>query len=466
MTRREMIRALLMGAGGLVLSDRLAPAASANGTLSSEGGLNVLLGRPTAESVTLSIMASRDCDGRVTWGTHDGSSLGNTPVRLRAGEPTEVIIDALKPDRGHAYAVQVDGASALGGRFHTQRAPGSEFTFTIIADSHLDESTDPRLYEHTLANVLADAPDFHIDLGDTFMTDKHPTREAAAAQYLAQRDFFGLIGHSVPLFLMLGNHDGEAGRYVDGTAGSLAVWSHAQRTSLFPNPLPDGFFSGNEQSDPHAGLLQDYYAWEWGDALFVVLDPYWYTPRQRRGDDNWTCTLGEAQYRWLQAMLAGSDAALKFVFIHQLVGGSGRDGRGGVEVASLYEWGGHDPDGSDVFAQKRPGWPMPIHDLLVAHGVSAVFHGHDHLFAAQELEGIVYLEVPQPAWSGRENLRLAAEYGYVEGTLLGSSGHLRVSVRDGAATVDYVRSRLATDRRQSYANREVAHSYDLPAARQ
>jgi len=29
--------------------------------------------------------------------------------------------------------------------------------------------------------------------------------------------------------------------------------------------------------DPVAGLLQDYYAWTWGDALFVVLDTYWPT---------------------------------------------------------------------------------------------------------------------------------------------------------------------------------------------
>jgi hypothetical protein len=24
-------------------------------------------------------------------------------------------------------------------------------------------------------------------------------------------------------------------------------------------------------------LPEDYYAWEWGDALFVAIDPFWYT---------------------------------------------------------------------------------------------------------------------------------------------------------------------------------------------
>lgn len=33
---------------------------------------------------------------------------------------------------------------------------GGTFTFTITADSHLDEHTDPALYQRTLANALAD----------------------------------------------------------------------------------------------------------------------------------------------------------------------------------------------------------------------------------------------------------------------------------------------------------------------
>ncbi len=73
--------------------------------------------------------------------------------------------------------------------------------------------------------------------------------------------------------------------------------------------------------------------------------------------------------------------------------------RGGVEVARLWEWGGENTEGEDEFAKQRPGWEMPIHDLLVKHGVSIVFHGHDHLFIKQDLDGIVYQEVPQPVAS-------------------------------------------------------------------
>ena len=65
------------------------------------------------------------------------------------------------------------------------------------------------MYRRTLANIRADKPDFHIDLGNLFMTDKHASRDEAARQYLAQRYYLGQIGGSAPILLALGTHDGE-----------------------------------------------------------------------------------------------------------------------------------------------------------------------------------------------------------------------------------------------------------------
>jgi Calcineurin-like phosphoesterase len=277
---------------------------------------------------------------------------------------------------------------------------------------------------------------------------------------VAQRYYFGTIAHTAPLFLVLGNHDGESGRWLDGTADNMAVWSNAQRKRYFPNPVPDAFYTGNATKDAHAGLLADYYAWEWGDALFVVLDPFWFTQRQR-GGDNWGSTLGREQYDWLAATLAKSRAKFRFVFLHHLVGGLGKEARGGVEAAPLYEWGGHDPDGRDVFKDKRPGWPMPIHELLVKNRVNLVFHGHDHLFVKQELDGIVYQEVPQPGHPRYDNTRSAEGYGYKSGTLLGSSGHLRVRVDAAKATVEYVRAFLPADETSARKNASIADAYEV-----
>ncbi|HQR35140.1 MAG TPA: metallophosphoesterase [Blastocatellia bacterium] len=430
---------------------------------------DIILGRPTRDSITLSVLAYQPMEGFIEYET--GKTKNKTAVQsFKPGEPVEIVIKGLKPDAQYAYRFHARAnssdkftASADYG-FHTARPAGAAFTFTVQSDSHLDYNTSPELYARTLANALADKPDFHFELGDTFMTDKYANYQDAAKQYLAQRYYFGLLCHSAPLFFALGNHDGERGRSLNGTANNMTVWSATMRKRYLPNPQPDAFYSGNAKPQPFVGLLQDYYSWEWGDALFVVLDPFWFT-KDRGNDDNWARTLGEEQYQWLRKTLAGSKARFKFVFLHHLVGGIDRSARGGIAAAKLYEWGGQNADGSDGFKQHRPGWEMPIHQLLVKHRVSAVFHGHDHLFAKEDLDGIVYQEVPQPGNPRFNQPSNAMEYGYGTGTLFGSPGYLRVTVVPGKVNVELVRPVLAKDETSTRKNGQVDHRFDiLPVA--
>jgi hypothetical protein len=431
---------------------------------------SVILGRPTKNSITVSLLLNTDADGLLVVGT-DAKSLPaeGRSASFKPGEPQQILLDGLVPDTQYFYELRdtanrkrlmpADGT----GTFHTARLPGSPFTFTITADSHLDGNTDPLLYQRTLANARADMPDFHIDLGDTFMTEKHSSRESAAKQYLAQRYYFGHLCDSAPLFLVLGNHDGEFPRGRGGEADSLAVWSNLMRDRYFPNPIPDGFYSGNPNQHPEAGWLEDYYAWEWGDALFVVLDPYWYNAKVRGNRDNWACSLGREQYEWLKKTLEQSREKFKFVFIHQLVGGLTNAGRGGVEAAPFFEWGGRSDDGKNEFQAKRPGWPEPIHSLLVRNHVTAVFHGHDHLFAKQELDGIVYQEVPQPGSYMNLKPGRAEEYGYSQGILFGGTGHLRVRVSIESVQVEYVQPFLSKDTAAGQSDCRIVYSYRIRA---
>ena len=419
---------------------------------------DIILGRPTDRAVTASVLSYRATEGYIEWGTERGTYPGRTaPVQFAAGIPVEIALPGLMPNTKYYYRLRTrtgsgDFATSDEYRFHTQRAPGSAFTFTIQADSHLDERADPALYTTALRNALADNPDFHLDLGDTFMCDKvRGLGQPIAPMYLAQRYYFGLLCPSAPLFFVTGNHDGEIGNE-DPEAVAL-------RQRYLPNPRSDGFYSGN-QTDRRG----NYYAWTWGDALFIVLDPFTYsTERIRSAEENWNRTLGPAQYRWLQRVLESSRASLKFVFIHNLVGGSDRNGRGGVEAVPYFEWGGHSLDGSQQFAAMRPGWDLPIHQLLVKHGVSVVFHGHDHFYDRQELDGIVYQEVPQPGWVGGERANQAAEYGYASGEIRASSGHLRVQVMPTAATISYVRAYLPAEETGQRTNGQVGHRYEVVA---
>jgi hypothetical protein len=91
--------------------------------------------------------------------------------------------------------------------------------------------------------------------------------------------------------------------------------------------------------------------------------------------------------------------------------------------------------------------------------VNVVFHGHDHLFVKEDLDGIVYQDVPQPGHPSG-GTRSAEEYGY-RGVILGSAGHVRVTVEENQAKVDYVRSIVPGVTRSELENGAVEHSYTV-----
>jgi predicted phosphodiesterase len=415
---------------------------------------NVWLCRPGAESVTVSVLAWEEMEAFIEYGESnrgmlapsDGpgmARLRTEPVKLKAGVPQNMVLGGLKPDANYNYRLTYRRAGGEAVQdvmrsFHTQRKAGQSFSFVMQTDSHLDNNTDVRVYQQTLANMFTDKPDFMIDLGDTTMVDKFGKFfRRSESQYKAQRYYMGRIAHSVPIFMVLGNHDGER-----GSDPEMSEWSLGMRHTYFPNPT-DG-------NDKHS-----YFAFEWGNALFIGLDPFWATTQ--RGASGWDMTLGDAQYRWLTKTLTSSKAAMRFVFIHHLVGGLGRDVRGGAKPAAYMEWGGKNADGSEGFQEHRTGWEMPLHPLFVKHGVNIVFHGHDHLFVKEELDGIIYQEVPQPGHPSG-GTRSAEEYGY-GGVILGSAGHVRVTVNENQAKVDYVRSIVPGVTRSNLENDAVEHGY-------
>ena len=88
----------------------------------------------------------------------------------------------------------------------------------------------------------------------------------------------------MPVFLTPGNHENEEGWNLDDfdpdRASSLPVLSVNARKRYFLNPVPDAFYTGNLDPLPQADgdhLREDYYAFQWGDALFVVINPFAYT---------------------------------------------------------------------------------------------------------------------------------------------------------------------------------------------
>jgi hypothetical protein len=431
----------------------------------------VILGRPETDSITLSLLTAANADFYIQYGQAPGKYDKQTgTVALQKDQPLEYKVTGLNIDSTYYYRIcckQTGESSFSAGAeasFSTQKAAGENFVFTIDADPHFDNNANPDKVKLTFQNILSEHPDFDIDLGDTFMTEKMPGLTAAQIGnvYVDRRIYFSVFGSSVPLFLANGNHDGEQGWLLNGTANNEAVLAATARNLYYPNPLPDSFYSGDSTSEPFVGLRENYYSWTWGDALFVVLDPYWYTTAGKTA--GWDWTLGKTQYDWLRTTLENSKAKYKFVFAHQLEGGfdmgTTGNGRGGAEAAMMYEWGGQNADGSWGFDQNRPGWGKPIQQLLVDNNVTAFFHGHDHLYAYQQLNGVVYQDCPQPGAINDKNS--AATYGYTDGVILSSSGHIRVTVSDSGVTVDYVRTYMPGEAPSGHLNDEIAYSYTIP----
>jgi hypothetical protein len=465
--KKEMKRTMLL----LCLIGFLLSVSAAGGGVQASNGVTFsateLLGRPTDTSITVNIVPSSVGQVYFEYGTTTGVYTGQTDIfPLTSGIPAKVVIQGLAPNTRYYYRMvsSPDGLNWADGdehSFQTQRSPGSTFRFTITSDSHVNILLgSAATWQQTMANIANDHPDFAIDCGDTFAMDGVTTASGADQAYLYQRQFFDMVGHSAPIFLAIGNHEQQEAWHLDDTgdpATSQPILSLNAQKKYYLNPVPDAFYSGNTDLDPYlAGdhLLENYYAWTWGDALFVVIDPYAYTTTKPfigntgggessdTGSNNrWDWTLGLQQFNWLKQTLQDSTAKYKFIFAHHMTGGaSNYGGRGGAVPANLVEWGGYNVDGVTWgWDTNRPvsQWgSKPIHQVMVDNYVTAFFHGHDHQYAYEKRDGIVYQSLPAAGFSGN------GFNGYRVGTytlkVLPSPGHLRVTVSPSQVIVDYV----------------------------
>ena len=433
---------------------------------------NIILGRPTDSSITASIMFETEADFFLELGTESGVyTKTSTTYHANPNTPLEVEIDKLQSDKKYYYHIKFKPTSSsvfvstAEYTFHTQRSASSTFSFTIESDEHLYDKKGVRsLYEITLANQAADEPDFMLSLGDIFGDDHEPFTISSGALDSLHKDyrpFLGKVCHSIPFYVCLGNHEGENDYYYHlNPPNNLCVWGTQWRKFYYPNPYPNSFYSGNTTIEPFGiGNPENYYAWTWGNALFVVLDVYRDQNDSSAKPGAWSWSLGLPQYTWLKNTLESSTATFKFVFAHHIRG----QGRGGITNAKLFEWGGYDGQGGTNynFPNKRPGWAKPIHQLFKDNGVNIFFQGHDHVFAHEIMDNVTYQSLPMAADSTYEIGMLANADAYTSDTLEGS-GHLRVQVSPSCVKVEFIRAYLPADTLDGkHHNREVAFSYTI-----
>jgi hypothetical protein len=197
------------------------------------------------------------------------------------------------------------------------------------------------------------------------------------------------------------------------------------------------------------GFEQNYYAWEWGDALFVVIDPFTHTgPEDPETTEPFgsAWTLGPVQLSWLESVLSGSQARWKFIFSHHILASYAKDGyaHGGAKYAHDWEQG-------------------LIHQMMRDHGAQIFFYGHDHVFADGKADGIHYTctamctGVKPVAWATNPDSDTypyfvdAYPYGF-----FAERGHVRVKVGPRSVWIDFIKSSL-----EDTENGEVIYGYHL-----
>jgi len=468
--------------------------------------VNQVLGRPTNNSIAISVLTSENVSAYVEYGYTKTRYTGkSSPMDIQSGIPGVIELAGLKENSKVYYRIRYkkSGSSTFDSAnqysFMTARKAGTTFSFSVQGDTHPERAGqmfNADLYKVTMANIVSQQPDFHILLGDDFSIDPllskgQGTQENIEKIYKTHREWLAISGASVPIFLVNGNHEQAAAYLLDGTNTNPAVLAGNARNKFYPLPAPNNFYTGDLTPVPGVGLLRDYYSWTWGDALFISLDPYWHSknavdnvagvvvpedqvavggatttnkkgqakdtskPAQSATGNNkttnlWSIGIGDEQYAWLKKTLENSKAKYKFVFAHHVMG----TGRGAVEVSTNYEWGGIDPKGSTTFAKERPNWELPIHDLMVKNKVSAFFQGHDHIFVHQERDGLVYQSMPNPA---DDTFSYFNDTAYKSGTKAPNSGHVRVTISPSQAKVEYFLAARNQDVERK--NLSVAHSY-------
>ncbi len=394
---------------------------------------------PTASSFGVSAVVGRGDPGDLAlWRRARGTErwMGPWAPANRAPDVAEWRLRGL--EAGTEYDYILAAASSAGadgepresdvlysGRAVTQRASGEAFSFVLITDTHIDprevspgdwsaSSYQEQVLLELAPQIAAEAPDFVVNLGD--MLDFHvlgfnsplPEPSWGRLGYLNYRRCLrDVIGHAAH-FPVVGNWEGENGSF---TAEEIAN-ARGQRLLYVPAPNAETYPEGGSQDE-------DYYAFTWGDALFVVLNVMSYTEESLLLDgvgDPEAWTLGEPQLRWLEDTLEGATSKWRFLLIHHAVGGAA-----GNAANAIYGRGGG--------LAANVGEQAHVHDLMVRHGVQVFFYGHDHVFTDMVVDDIHYT---LPGSAGAPWKFTAAETGYDE--YWPDSGYARVHV--AAESVD------------------------------
>lgn len=268
---------------------------------------------------------------RILWETSDPvptrlwwGEQRDCPDLLGSAEPAtrhDVLVPGLRPGTVYWYRLERDGAAKEANPVRTRAEAPRSVRLAVVGDTHSTGGVHARI----IREIVGEKPDLLLHTGDLSL--RPGKREGNV-----ERDFFRIEGpllRSVPIYPVLGNHDGNGFRFAE----------------LFVRPRGAGEAT--------------YYLVRWGTLALVALDT------------NESVEAGSPQGHWLARTLESLEGDAGVVF----------------RIVAMH-WGPFDSGsghGSNLDAREA------LVPLFERYGVDLVFSGHDHAYERGTVHGIRYV---------------------------------------------------------------------------
>lgn len=287
--------------------------------------------------VTYYLPDSTELSKSTTFYIETNANPGNTYVH-------RIKIDNLKPATTYPYTVSQNTKPSQHFSFTTAKVTGSKFKFAVMGDNR----SNPGVFSTILFNAKKKNPEFSLLTGDLCIDSKY---QSWKKEFFVD-NLFNLFSNS-PFYNAVGNHEG---------------WQ-ANTRAFTQAPLSS---SGK----------QEYYSFEYGDALFVILSTE--HPMKK----------GSEQYKFVENELKHTNRKWKIVAYHQ----------------SAYVYGGH---GNFTPAKNLAD------DLFKKYNVNLAISGHSHFYQHNLVDGVHHLTIGgggaplySPKNDKKHTLKSAKQYHY------------------------------------------------------
>jgi len=224
------------------------------------------------------------------------------------------------------------------------------FSFTVAGDNRPanNELPQPAVFQEILNSMKHENPSFFVNTGDIINgnTQNPSILERQFSDYIHATSVLAL-----PMYVSPGNHD-------VANSVSRGFFEKFLKLSKSPNSKPELPDSKSEF----------FYSFKFEGINFIILDAY--------EPGNWGAVKGQ-ELVWLESVLAKMKDEEVFIFVHPPV----------------YSVLNPDciTDGSKHVAFSSKKNQDYIRELFKKFNVDGVFHGHEHLFNKQDIDGTEYI---------------------------------------------------------------------------